>query len=108
MCVLYHIWTQLGTCILITCHFRQIFPSCLAFLAGIFLRNKAPYQPLGFGHWCTVSGITKTVMSLTPNIFDMARIERLLVSMNAKLGTVESILIRSDDENREGWNNAEE
>jgi hypothetical protein len=28
--------------------------------------------------------------------------------MNAKLGTMESILIRSDDDNREGWNNAEE
>lgn len=47
-------------------------------------------------------------MGITPNLYDAARIERLLVSMNAKLGTMESILIRSDDDNREGWNNAEE
>ena len=70
------------------------------FLGRNILAQQSPLSTTGFGHWCTVSGITKTAMSLTPNIFDMARIERLLVSMNAKLGTVESILIHSDDENR--------
>jgi len=37
---------------------------------------------------------------LAPNIFDFARIERLLKSINAKVETIESIMIDNDDEIR--------
>jgi hypothetical protein len=43
-------------------------------------------------------------VSLTPNIFDITRIERLLKSINSKLGTMESIMINNDEEIRESEN----
>ena len=46
----------------------------------------------------------KTAMGLTPNIFDFARIERFLKSINSKLGTMESIMIENDNEMREELN----
>jgi hypothetical protein len=51
-----------------------------------------------------VRWIIETAVSLTPNIFDIARIERLLKSMNSKLGTMESIMISNDEEMRESEN----
>jgi|GEM_PF-5172583 len=39
-------------------------------------------------------------MSLAPNIFDWARVERILKSMNDKLGTIEHIMIDSEDQDR--------
>ena len=40
-------------------------------------------------------------MPLTPNILDVARIERILKSINAKLERIESIMRNNDEE--EGW-----
>lgn len=37
-------------------------------------------------------------MGLTPNIFDIARIERLLISINAKLQSMESIMLQEHEE----------
>ena len=39
-------------------------------------------------------------MSLAPNIFDWARVERVLKSMNDKLSTIEQIMIDSEDQDR--------
>ncbi len=39
-------------------------------------------------------------MSLAPNIFDVARIERILKSINAKLESIETIMLANDDEER--------
>jgi len=47
-------------------------------------------------------------MGLSPNIFDFARIERLLKSINSKVGTMESIMIENDDEIREDLNTGAE
>lgn len=39
-------------------------------------------------------------MPLTPTVFDIDRIERLLVSINAKVGTIESLLISQEERQR--------
>ena len=39
-------------------------------------------------------------MSLAPNIFDWARVERILKSMNEKLSTIEQIMIDSENEEK--------
>jgi len=44
---------------------------------------------------------------LAPTIFDVARIERLLKSINAKLETIESVMLENDDEIRADRNEDE-
>ena len=44
--------------------------------------------------------VNENVLALTPNVFDIARIERLLASINAKLGSMESIMMENDEEMR--------
>ncbi|MBU6232085.1 hypothetical protein KGP36_05580 [Patescibacteria group bacterium] len=39
--------------------------------------------------------------SLAPNIFDIARIERILKSINSKVETIESIMVSDEDEDIE-------
>lgn len=39
-------------------------------------------------------------MNLVPTVFDVARIERLLKSINAKLESIESIMLTNDEEER--------
>lgn len=38
---------------------------------------------------------------LHPTVFDIARIERILISIDSKIGTLESIMMRNDEEMRE-------